>query len=91
MLVFSQFTSVLDILDDYCTMRGLARCRIDGDTGYAERSSQIDDFNAPGASTCGKGWAARVWRLLLRAACAVAAAAGGVFALPPQLSQRAAV
>jgi SWI/SNF-related matrix-associated actin-dependent regulator of chromatin subfamily A member 5 len=33
-LVFSQMTRMLDILEDYCAMRGFQYCRIDGNTSY---------------------------------------------------------
>jgi SWI/SNF-related matrix-associated actin-dependent regulator of chromatin subfamily A member 5 len=46
-LIFSQFTTMLDILDDYCTIRGFSHCRIDGNTSYEDREQSIDDFNAP--------------------------------------------
>ena len=32
LLIFSQFTRMLDILDDYCVMRGFKYCRLDGGT-----------------------------------------------------------
>ena len=41
-LIFSQMTSLLDILEDYCVMRGFESCRIDGNTGYEEREAGID-------------------------------------------------
>lgn len=44
-LIFSQFTTTLDILDHYATMRGWDACRIDGMTPQAERASQIHAFN----------------------------------------------
>lgn len=45
--LFSQFTSVLDILDDYCSMRGWKYCRFDGGTARAKRNYVINSFNAP--------------------------------------------
>lgn len=33
-LIFSQMTRMLDILEDYCAMRGYKYCRIDGNTSY---------------------------------------------------------
>ena len=48
-LVFSQFTSLLDILEDYCHLRKYDYCRIDGDKSYDEREAAIDDFNRPGS------------------------------------------
>lgn len=46
-LIFTQMTRVLDILEDYMVMRGYQYCRIDGNTDYSVRESSIDDFNAP--------------------------------------------
>nr|CCC89438.1 putative transcription activator [Trypanosoma congolense IL3000] len=46
-LIFSQFTTMLDILEDYCTMRGFKICRIDGGTSLYNRNSQMAAFNAP--------------------------------------------
>lgn len=45
-LIFSQMTRMLDILDDYCEMRGISRCRIDGQTSCEDRDRQIEEFNA---------------------------------------------
>ena len=50
LLIFSQMTRVLDILEDYCAYRhgdGFYYCRIDGSTGGAERQEMIDNFNKP--------------------------------------------
>lgn len=48
-LVFSQMTRVLDILEDYCTMRQYKFCRIDGGTDGEWRDEQIADFNREGS------------------------------------------
>jgi SWI/SNF-related matrix-associated actin-dependent regulator of chromatin subfamily A member 5 len=48
-LIFTQFKTVLDILEDYAVMRGHQYCRIDGSTSYDEREEGIDSFNAPGS------------------------------------------
>jgi len=40
-LIFSQMTSLLDILQDYCTLREYAHCRIDGSTEMTSREEQI--------------------------------------------------
>eukprot|EP01047_Picozoa_sp_COSAG01_P031115 COSAG01_NODE_2195_length_8181_cov_180.569414_6_plen_106_part_00 len=40
-------TRLLDILEDYCTMRQHLYCRIDGQTGGDTRDQMIDDFNNP--------------------------------------------
>jgi SWI/SNF-related matrix-associated actin-dependent regulator of chromatin subfamily A member 5 len=49
-LIFSQFTSLLDILEDFCRIRDMPYCRIDGQTPYDERESAIEEYNAPGSA-----------------------------------------
>ncbi|KAK2196858.1 bifunctional Helicase [Babesia duncani] len=46
-LIFSQMSRMLDILEDYCRMRGYLYFRIDGNTSGEERDSQIASFNVP--------------------------------------------
>lgn len=46
-LIFTQMTRVLDILEDFLIMRGYKYCRIDGNTTYDDREAGIDSFNAP--------------------------------------------
>lgn len=47
-LIFSQFKTQLDILEEYATqMRGWGVCRIDGSVAQAERQTQIRAFNKP--------------------------------------------
>lgn len=48
-LIFSQMTRVLDILEDYCTMRQFKFCRIDGGTDGEWRDEQIADYNREGS------------------------------------------
>lgn len=48
-LVFSQMTRILDIMEDYAMWRGFQYCRLDGQTPHEERTAQINDFNAPGS------------------------------------------
>ena len=48
-LIFSQMSRVLDILEDYCVFRGHSYCRIDGSTAHEDRISSIDDYNKPGS------------------------------------------
>ena len=48
--LFSQFTSVLDILEDYCNLRGWNYCRFDGGTPRARRNQIIKSFNAEGSN-----------------------------------------
>ena len=45
-VLFSQFTRVLDILEDYCRMRGWKYCRLDGGTARAKRNFLVEQFNA---------------------------------------------
>lgn len=49
-LIFSQMTRVLDILEDYFRFVGHEYCRIDGNTSGERRDSQMDEFNADGSS-----------------------------------------
>jgi SWI/SNF-related matrix-associated actin-dependent regulator of chromatin subfamily A member 5 len=46
-VLFSQFTSMLDILEDYMNYRGYEHCRIDGQTNRVMRQVYINSFNAP--------------------------------------------
>ncbi|KAL6193808.1 hypothetical protein ACLB2K_034892 [Fragaria x ananassa] len=48
-LIFSQMTRLLDILEDYLMFKGYLYCRIDGNTGGEDRDSSIDAFNKPGS------------------------------------------
>ncbi|XP_073813604.1 chromatin-remodeling complex ATPase chain Iswi-like [Musca autumnalis] len=45
-LIFSQFTTMLTILEDYCTWREYPYCRLDGSTEYEKRSEMIEQYNA---------------------------------------------
>mmetsp|Transcript_37160 Transcript_37160/g.54676 ORF Transcript_37160/g.54676 Transcript_37160/m.54676 type:complete len:788 (-) Transcript_37160:71-2434(-) len=45
-LIFSQMTSVLSIMEDYLLWRNWKYCRIDGNTKIDERQRQMDVFNA---------------------------------------------
>lgn len=40
-LIFSQMTSILDILMDYCYLRSLQYSRLDGSMSYAERDENV--------------------------------------------------
>uniref|UniRef100_A0A3P9J873 Proliferation-associated SNF2-like protein n=1 Tax=Oryzias latipes TaxID=8090 RepID=A0A3P9J873_ORYLA len=44
-LIFSQMTSILDILMDYCYLRSLQFSRLDGSMSYAERDENISKFS----------------------------------------------
>ena len=46
-LIFSQMTRLLDILEDFCTIRNYKFTRIDGSSDFEERSEAMDSFNAP--------------------------------------------
>jgi SWI/SNF-related matrix-associated actin-dependent regulator of chromatin subfamily A member 5 len=46
-LLFSQMTRLLDILEDYCAWREIRYCRIDGSTSGDLRDEQMVEFNAP--------------------------------------------
>ncbi|CAG0902990.1 unnamed protein product [Cyprideis torosa] len=48
-LIFSQMTRMMDILDDYLWWRKYKYCRLDGQTPHEERQEQIEEFNAPGS------------------------------------------
>lgn len=49
-LIFSQMSRVLDILEDYCLFREYEYCRIDGSTQHEERIGAIDEYNKEGSS-----------------------------------------
>ncbi|KAI5151129.1 SWI/SNF-related matrix-associated actin-dependent regulator of chromatin subfamily A member 5 [Enteropsectra breve] len=44
-LVFSQMSNMIDILEDYVQYRGFEYCRIDGSTTSEDRTSAINAFN----------------------------------------------
>ena len=46
-LIFSQMSRMVDILEDYCYWKGFQYCRLDGQTQHADRISAIDEFNKP--------------------------------------------
>jgi len=48
-LIFSQMTTVLDIIEDYCIWKGHGYCRLDGNTAHCDRTERIDDYNRPGS------------------------------------------
>jgi SNF2 family DNA or RNA helicase len=49
-LIFTQMTKVLDILEDYCLWRGHEYCRLDGQTAHEDRQASINEYNAEGSS-----------------------------------------
>lgn len=48
-LIFSQMSRVLDILEDYAVFRGFKYCRIDGSTAHEDRVAAIDEYNTEGS------------------------------------------
>lgn len=49
-LIFSQMTRMLDILEDYCLWREFDYSRLDGQTPHEERQASINEFNSPGST-----------------------------------------
>jgi len=47
-LIFSQMTAMLDILEDYCELRGLSFRRLDGGVSAADRLQAMNEFNNGG-------------------------------------------
>uniref|UniRef100_A0A8D0ADP1 Proliferation-associated SNF2-like protein n=1 Tax=Sander lucioperca TaxID=283035 RepID=A0A8D0ADP1_SANLU len=43
-LIFSQFTTILDLLMDYCYLRGFQYSRLDGNMSYPERDENMTKF-----------------------------------------------
>ncbi|RLN64610.1 hypothetical protein BBP00_00003367 [Phytophthora kernoviae] len=50
-LIFSQMTRMLDIMEDYIRMREYSYCRLDGSTHLNERVEQMERFNKIAAGT----------------------------------------
>lgn len=46
-LLFTQMTRILDIMEDYLVMRKFKYCRIDGNTSYEDREQFIEAYNKP--------------------------------------------
>ena len=49
-VMFSQFTSMLDILEDYLTYKGYEFVRLDGSTNRVQRTLDLRVFNRPRSS-----------------------------------------
>uniref|UniRef100_A0A7S2WC58 Uncharacterized protein n=2 Tax=Mucochytrium quahogii TaxID=96639 RepID=A0A7S2WC58_9STRA len=49
-LIFSQMTRLLDILEDYMRLKGYQYCRIDGQTKGEDRDTFMAQYNEPGSS-----------------------------------------
>uniref|UniRef100_A0A060SXP6 ARAD1A10956p n=1 Tax=Blastobotrys adeninivorans TaxID=409370 RepID=A0A060SXP6_BLAAD len=48
-LIFSQMSRMLDILEDYCIFRDYEYSRIDGSTNHEDRIAAIDEYNQEGS------------------------------------------
>lgn len=48
-LIFSQMSRLLDILEDYAVFREYKYCRIDGSTAHEDRIAAIDEYNKEGS------------------------------------------
>lgn len=44
-LIFSQFTKMLDLIHDWCELEDYTVCRIDGSTSLEERKEEIENFH----------------------------------------------
>jgi ATP-dependent DNA helicase len=44
-LIFSQMTQMMDILEDYCGLRGHSYCRLDGSMKMTDRQDEINRFS----------------------------------------------
>jgi SWI/SNF-related matrix-associated actin-dependent regulator of chromatin subfamily A member 5 len=49
-LIFSQMTKMMDILEDYCLWKNFEYCRLDGQTAHEDKQNSINLYNAPGSS-----------------------------------------
>ncbi|XP_071478884.1 lymphoid-specific helicase-like [Diadema antillarum] len=45
-LIFSQMTKMLDIIEDYCHLRKFKYCRLDGSTAIEDRQERMKEFNS---------------------------------------------
>ena len=48
-IVFSGFTTMLSIMEDFCAIRDIPHCRLDGNTDLIDRENSIEDFVRPGS------------------------------------------
>ena len=51
-VLFSQFAQMVDLLDDYCALRGFNYLRLTGSTNRVQRMVNLQAFNAPGSKVC---------------------------------------
>lgn len=49
-VIFSQFTSMLDILQEFCNSRGYKYSRLDGSTNRVQRAIDIMEYNKPNST-----------------------------------------
>ncbi|SCU78266.1 LAFA_0A05776g1_1 [Lachancea sp. 'fantastica'] len=49
-LIFTQFVTMLDLLEDWCELNNIKPCRIDGSMDNETRQGHIDGFNDPKGS-----------------------------------------
>jgi superfamily II DNA/RNA helicase len=54
-LIFSQMTSMLDILQGYLQQRGVRTARLDGSTAHPDRERQLREFNRSRPDGCPRG------------------------------------
>lgn len=76
-LVFSQFTQVLDILEEVLQLLGHGYRRIDGSTPTAERQTRIDEFSATSSSSTSSSSSSGSNNSSSKDSAAAAAAGGG--------------
>jgi alpha-tubulin suppressor-like RCC1 family protein len=48
-LIFSQMTRMLDIIQDYCFLKEYTLCRIDGSTSVDHREQALEEYTKPGS------------------------------------------
>nr|GLL47940.1 chromatin-remodeling complex ATPase chain-like protein [Ipomoea trifida] len=69
-LISSQMTSLLDILEDYLMYRGHQYCRIDGNTGGEDSDASTEAFIKPGSEKFASLLSTRAWGLRINLATA---------------------
>lgn len=51
-LIFSQMTRMIDILEDFMVLKNYSYCRIDGSTSLEDREQQMKSFNTDPSIFC---------------------------------------
>ena len=46
-LIFSQMTKMLDLLEDFCVLRGYGHCRLDGAMNINDRRDSVREMICP--------------------------------------------